>query len=575
MWTATLLDDPLDIQFKQSENGRNPGGGSVDDDNIASYTCQQPRVAHATCLLSDLLGEETNQRTVLCGGRVARVALADYVARTISATQHHCEHPNIGLFRFEPLDGAAMNRRLLSHWNQNGHSKQHRSATMTTPFVLERTDVAVLSAASSSNSTEGVYELHLYLRVFLYTSKNTNERNDDTSIKLAVTQFLKKLLDFSTTSQSMKSVMTHIAVAVLQEELRSMLHRKGTAVAFVANGAILPRKSGASTAPMASPPAIPFAAPDGSFMNQRVEVDVGPLSQYLDGILPPDGEIHETTVSLRGLIVPRGVTLIVGGGYHGKSTLLRCIATGVYNKVPGDGREFCVTVDDAVTVRAEDGRYVSNCNVSAFISNLPTAALDTQRFSTGEASGSTSQASNVVEAIEMGASAMLVDEDVSAANFMARDGRMRSLVMDESITPLLYRVNGLYATHGISSIVVVGGVGDWLDVPNNVILMDRYRCHDATAKARSISKQFSHGHVQYAGRGVVHRLQWDKTGTPIPRRPIFSTTDSASNSLFDIHSTVVSLLDGSNSISLRKTDPPNSHENSEPSDNHEKHDVNN
>jgi Predicted ATPase of the ABC class len=157
-----------------------------------------------------------------------------------------------------------------------------------------------------------------------------------------------------------------------------------------------------------------------------------------------------TLVTLHGLLVKRGITLIVGGGYHGESTLLRCIAAGVYNKIPGDWREFCVTVPDALSIRAEDGRYVNNCNVSAFISNLPTFPLDsiettestpalsigtlapppsrTQHFSTGEASGSTSQAANMAEAIELGVTAMLVDEDVSAANFMARDGRMRALV---------------------------------------------------------------------------------------------------------------------------------------------------
>ena len=554
MWTATLLDDPLNIQLRQSTNGRNSGSVNEDDDLVA---CRQTHIALATCLLSDLLGGETNHRTILQGESVARIALADYVARTMATDASNSLHNGRidkgdcppTMLRFEPLDVAATNRHLTSHGPPSRFSK-YRSTTLTTPFILERTDVAVVYASSSRE----VYELHLYLRVFVYASKNYNENFDDSLIRRSVTEYMSQKLDFSTSTQSMKSLMSHIAVAVLQDQLRSMLHREGNAVAFVSNGAILPRKSGASTAPMASPPAIPFASPDGSPMNQYVEVDIGPFSQFLADVLPPEAVIKETTVSLRGLIVPRGVTLIVGGGYHGKSTLLRCVASGVYNKVPGDGREFCVTVDDAVTVRAEDGRYVSNCNVSAFISNLPTASLDTQRFSTGEASGSTSQASNVVEAIEMGVSAILVDEDVSAANFMARDGRMRSLVMDESITPLLYRVNGLYGTHGISSIVVVGGVGDWLDVPNNVILMDRYQCHDATAKARSISKQFSHGHVQYAGRGVVHRLQWDKSGTPIPRRPVFPVT-AASDSFFDVQNTVVTLLDGSNSISLRNYSP--------------------
>jgi hypothetical protein len=175
-----------------------------------------------------------------------------------------------------------------------------------------------------------------------------------------------------------------------------------------------------------------------------------------------------------------------------------------------------------------------------------TQAVDTQHFSSRDSSGSTSQAANVAEAIEMGASALLIDEDVSAANFMARDGRMRALVMDESITPLLYRVNGLYNTHGISSVVVVGGVGDWLDVPDNVILLDKYVASDATKKARSISYQFSYGHVQYAGRGVVHRLEWEHKGTPIPRRP---TEKFSGRFASDI---VVSLLDGGHAISLHE-----------------------
>lgn len=125
---------------------------------------------------------------------------------------------------------------------------------------------------------------------------------------------------------------------------------------------------------------------------------------------------------------------------------------------------------------------------------------------------------------------------------------MRSLVMDESITPLLYRVNGLFHAHGISSIVVVGGVGDWLDVPDSVVLMDKYVCRDALAKARSVSRQFSHGHVQYAGRGVVHRLDWEKSGTPIPRRP-------TAKHAYSLESTVVSLLNGTDTISLQPIAP--------------------
>ncbi|KAL3816672.1 hypothetical protein ACHAXA_003862 [Cyclostephanos tholiformis] len=338
------------------------------------------------------------------------------------------------------------------------------------------------------------------------------------------------------------------------------------AVAFVADGSILPRKSGRSCAPMSCPPCLPFVSPVGSeSLTRVVTVDVGRFWRgYLnddgtcrdldegygddddvamnDGAIPPPSTAAATTtVTMRGMIIPRGVTLIVGGGYHGKSTLLQALAYGVYDKIPRDGRERCVAHVDAVSVRAEDGRYVNNLNVSAFISNLPGGTTTTtttttttsttgnlavggggsgddgfvvdsrtRSFGTRDASGSTSQAANVIEALESGASTLLVDEDVSAANFMARDGRMRAMIMDEPITPLLYRVNGLYLSrdHGTSTIIVVGGVGEWLDVADAVVLMKDYAAYDGLAKARSVSYQFSYGHVQYAGRGVVHRLPW-------------------------------------------------------------------
>jgi len=342
-------------------------------------------------------------------------------------------------------------------------------------------------------------------------------------------------------------IMEEVACVTLQHKLRSQVTEM-KAVAFIADGSILPRKSGTSDAPMACPPAIPFKAPVDSTMSQELTIDMGILAKYLPSHLRRM-EGNSTSIELRGLLVPAGITLICGGGYHGKSTMLQTIAAGVYDKIPGDGREYCVAIPDAVSVRAEDGRYVNNCNISAFISNLPTPPgvtkiVDTKKFSTSDSSGSTSQAANVSEAIEMGCRAMLIDEDISAANFMARDGRMRSLVMDESITPLLYRVNGLFNSHGISSIVVVGGVGDWLDVPHNVILLDKYIATDATAKARSISKQFSHGHVQYAGRGVVHRLEWEKSGTPIPRRPVDIFSQRFVRDVF------ISILDGGNGLSF-------------------------
>jgi len=498
------------------------------------------------------------------GGRIAKVALADRVARSVadviappSSSKTLSEAKCTNVVTIEPLykmmSSVDPHRRLSAaarhHLKRSmtrkigsggGGSSSNTSKNTFPPYMFERTDVCC-----GEDDT-----LCVSLRVITETEHKENAGDDvdmddatsssvDTFKKEFLTEVLGRVTDHAT-----NGVLCHVATAVFQERLRGQLSTALEAVAFVADGSILPRRSGASSMPMASPPALPFKAPE-SRMRKQVAVDMGKLCEYLQ-LDKTVSSVDGTTVTLTGLVIPHGVTLIVGGGYHGKSTLLRCIASGVYDKIPGDGREFSVTVRDAVAVRAEDGRYVNNCNVSAFISNLPTPpgvdkTIDTSKFCTREASGSTSQASNVSEAIEMGASAMLVDEDVSAANFMARDGRMRSLVMDESITPLLYRVNGIYDSLGISTVVVVGGVGDWLAVPHQVVKLDKYLIYDATAKAQSVSRQFSHGHVQYAGRGVVHRLNWDKKGTPNQRKPV---TDHP------FHNARVSLMGGGGRICL-------------------------
>ena len=498
------------------------------------------------------------------GGRIAKVALADRVARSVadviappSSSKTLSEAKCTNVVTIEPLykmmSSVDPHRRLSAaarhHLKRSmtrkigsggGGSSSNTSKNTFPPYMFERTDVCC-----GEDDT-----LFVSLRVITETEHKENAGDDvdmDDATSSSVDTFKKDLLTEvlgQVTDHATNGILCHVATAVFQERLRGQLSTALEAVAFVADGSILPRRSGASSMPMASPPALPFKAPE-SRMRKQVAVGMGKLCEYLQ-LDKTVSSVDGTMVTLTGLVIPHGVTLIVGGGYHGKSTLLRCIASGVYDKIPGDGREFSVTVRDAVAVRAEDGRYVNNCNVSAFISNLPTPpgvdkTIDTSKFCTREASGSTSQASNVSEAIEMGASAMLVDEDVSAANFMARDGRMRSLVMDESITPLLYRVNGIYDSLGISTVVVVGGVGDWLDVPHQVVKLDKYLIYDATAKAQSVSRQFSHGHVQYAGRGVVHRLNWDKKGTPNQRKPV---TDHP------FHNARVSLMDGGGRICL-------------------------
>ena len=271
-----------------------------------------------------------------------------------------------------------------------------------------------------------------------------------------------------------------------QESIRRQLDELGL-VAFVADGAILPRESGISDRPLDGREAVTFRSPD----SLRVSVPVPHPVNSKD--------------SLSGMGIPRGVTLIVGGGYHGKSTLLEAIERGVYPHVPADGREYVVTSHDAVKIRAEDGRRVERVDISPFISNLPFGKT-TESFSTEDASGSTSQATNIIEAMEAGATTILLDEDTSATNFMVRDARMQALVHKElePITPFLDRVRELYDARGISTILVMGGSGDYFDAADRVILMRDYLPQEVTAEARRIAK------ARPTRRAV-------EAGSPLPR----------------------------------------------------------
>jgi predicted ABC-class ATPase len=257
----------------------------------------------------------------------------------------------------------------------------------------------------------------------------------------------------------------HVEIVEDAEHLRELLPSLGL-VAFVADESVLPRESGASDRPLREG-AVPFEGPE------ELRVSVG---------LPNRGKVT-------GMGIPEGVTLVAGGGFHGKSTLLSALAWGPYDHAPGDGREYVVSRSDAVKIRAEDGRSVAGVDISAMIGDLP-GGRTTQNFSTPNASGSTSQAANIAEALEIGTSLLLVDEDTSATNFMIRDERMRELVQREPISPFIDLVRPLHRTLGVSTVVVVGGVGDYLDVADLVILMEDYEPSDATPRAREVTSKF-------------------------------------------------------------------------------------
>ena len=244
----------------------------------------------------------------------------------------------------------------------------------------------------------------------------------------------------------------------IREELK-----KRNLAAFVANGAVLPRQSGVSDKPMKG--AVLFESP------RSMEVELS---------LPHKG-------ALKGMAVPRGITLIVGGGYHGKSTLLKALELGVYNHIKGDGREYVITDDTAMKIRAEDGRAVAHVDISPFINHLPNGK-DTVDFSTEDASGSTSQAANVVEAVEAGAGALLIDEDTSATNFMVRDALMQSVIAreQEPITPFIEQARKLYEEKGVSVILVAGSSGAYFYIADKIIQMDTYRACDITDHVKDI-----------------------------------------------------------------------------------------
>ncbi len=263
-----------------------------------------------------------------------------------------------------------------------------------------------------------------------------------------------------------------------QEYIRRQLKEQDL-VAFVANGAILPRLSGVSERPMRQ--AVPFSSP------QSLEIELK---------LPHRG-------SIRGMGLKKGITLIVGGGFHGKSTLLKALERGVYNHIAGDGREYVITDASAVKLRSEDSRSIHQADISLFINHLP-GGRDTRRFSTEDASGSTSQAANVVEGIEAGSSLFLIDEDTSATNFMIRDELMQSVVSDreEPITPFISQVRSLYEKAGISSIIVAGSSGSYFHTADLVIQMKEYRPYDITSRAKEKAAQFG-GAVSASDRFVL------------------------------------------------------------------------
>lgn len=271
---------------------------------------------------------------------------------------------------------------------------------------------------------------------------------------------------FFYSSLNAKELQNYIELAEDQEFIRQTLPAKNLC-AFIADGSILPRESGISSRPMKA--SVPFTSPD----SLRISIN-----------LPHKGKIT-------GMGIPKGITLIVGGGYHGKSTLLNALELGVYNHIPEDGREYVITDATAVKLRSEDGRFIKDVDISMFINDLPNKK-DTRCFSTLDASGSTSQAAGIVESMEAGSHLFLLDEDTSATNFMVRDAFMQQVIQREKepITPFLERAEDLYKKAEISTILVAGSSGAFFHIADTIIQMDNYVPKDITASVKKLCSQY-------------------------------------------------------------------------------------
>jgi predicted ABC-class ATPase len=362
--------------------------------------------------------------------------------------------------------------------------------------VLERTSAFILDSTASELGDLGGVEIRFSVGLPA-GGRSILGRQAAEMLCEYIPRIVSQSLKYS--SLNAAECRRHVETVEDADWLRQQLAENGL-VAFVADGSILPRRSGVD---------------NRSLLNDAVAF-VSPPSLKVEFNCPNRGLIW-------GMGIPVGITLIVGGGYHGKSTLLRAIELGVYNQIPGDGREFVVTSPAAVKIRAEDGRSVAGVDISPFINHLP-QGRDNVQFSTGNASGSTSQAANIIEALEVGrrqkeegrgkkeeaqsfvletqlvaisegdlVPVLLVDEDTAATNFMIRDRRMQALIAKdkEPITPFIDKVKQLYADYGVSTILVMGGSGDYFDVADTVISMDNFEAYDVTKKAKEIANNYS------------------------------------------------------------------------------------
>lgn len=362
----------------------------------------------------------------LLDDRLGRIATGDYLTRAFAAA-------------LDAASGADSGAEAISIGRPGQQVLERTSVLFTEERITARLSVALPAAGRKALGAKAA-------RLLI-----------ETLPRIAETSLRHGSLDAA-------ALGSHVTLLRDQEDLRAQLSA-AKLVSFIADGSVLPRRAGDSDLPLGTG-TVEFASPES--LRRSFALASGR--------------------KVTGMGVPEGVTVIVGGGYHGKSTVLRAIERGVYPHIAGDGREWVITVDSATSIRAEDGRSAAGVDFSPFISGLP-SGTDTRSFSSSNASGSTSQATNLVEAVEAGASALLIDEDTSATNFMIRDDRMRQLIPSERepITPFVDRVRPLFTERGVSTVLVAGGSGAFFEVADQVIALQDYSLREVTAQAHRIA----------------------------------------------------------------------------------------
>ncbi|KZF25193.1 hypothetical protein L228DRAFT_217562 [Xylona heveae TC161] len=427
-------------------------------DHVQSDAYAPPSRVRAIMSLSD-----TGFPVDVFDNEIRQIALGDYVTRTAAE-----------FIRSRHMDQAVPSGAGAGGWA--GPKGGAFNINAPGQEVLPRTSCLVKMQKAQRPPPEGTIELRFTVAL---PARGRTILGHEAHRILAVNlpELIRQTLQWG--KQSQQKLLQHVRSVEDQEDMRCQLVQKGL-VTFIANGSILPRASGASSMPMRSSSVVPFQSPP----DMEVELH------------RPNGGL------IRGMGIQHGITVLSGGGFHGKSTLLEAIELGIYNHIPGDGREGVVTDPTAIKIRAEDGRSVSGVDISPFISGLP-GKKNTSCFSSEDASGSTSMASNIQEALELGSKTLLIDEDSSATNLLVRDQRMQALVRNEPITPLVSKVRALYNQHGVSTLIVIGGCGDYLSVADVVLGLSSYKVENLTARAAEVAANYPANIPQHQKYGTI------------------------------------------------------------------------